>query len=1022
MTCPWLSAALLALATGVSAQPAPSGQVEIPIDVYNQLVEAARAPSRAPRPLPAAYALGNARVQVAVAGDAGDSAEVRVELALDILEDEWVLVPILPSGTPVESVRVGGQVVQLVPSPEGLAWITKQKGSWTMSLVYRVDAQRSSGGRTLALPLPRAAAIQLDATLPGQGLDVTVIPGAGTRVTAAGAQTRVTATLPSTSGAQLAWRVPGGQAHSLSRASYSGRLVGGAVVWTGELGVELFGGATTTLPLFPRSVTLSTLKVDGEDAPVLLEGDHFAVPLRGAGRHEVTLGFETPVLRKDGPPRVELRVPATPISRFELTLPGRKELSVTPAASVASRFREGATVSTLHVPMTQAVSVAWSEAVPEEVRAEVRSNATLYHAAWAEEGVLYLHALIRYEMTRGATNTLELQVPAGVQVNRILSPSGAVADWRVEPAPAGRPRTARVFLDRQVEGEFQLDVYYDRSLPTDGELVAIPLLDAPGAQRQRGMLALLASADLTLDPEDDAGATRVGENQLPAFVREMIDRTVAHTFKYSDAPPSMAARARAPDPIAARFDVQVDTLLSLGEVAVTGSASLEIHVKSGRVAGLEIELPEDASLLDLSAPSLRTHRSAVSDGLRVVQVEFTQEMEGQFRVELGYERILATGEDAAEVAMPLARVRGAEVQQGRLAVEALSAVEVQPATAERLTLLDLAELPQQLVLRTSNPILMAWKYLQTEPLPRLALTLTRHQTASVQEAAIDEASYRTLFTRDGLVVTTANFTVRNSRKQFLRVRLPAESEVWSVLVDGRADKPAISEAENNNGTAVLVKIIHSTKAFPVQLVYATRLSPLGSLGTAEARLARPDILVTRTRWDVYLPDEMSYAAPSTNLEPASEAERVTREELQAGLAGSADATARQVLDPLRISVPTSGIHYAFEKLYANQSDHDAWVAIPYATRSGSLLGRLASALGALLLWGGVGLMLRPVAQLHPRMGPALAAFGLVLVLAAASSAHVGLSPALFVTALAGATLLALRWRLDRSGNVEQTLT
>jgi len=1015
MTRLWLSSALVALASTAAAQPAPTGQVEIPIEVYNQLVEAARTPTRAPRPVPAAYALGNARVQVAIGEAPGASAQVRVELALDVLDDEWVLVPILPAGTPVESVSVGGQVVQLVPSPEGLAWITKQKGSWTMSLVYRVDTQASSAGRTLALPLPRAAAIQLDATLPGQGLDVTVIPGAGTRVVAAGSQTRVTATLPATSGAQIAWRVPAGQDHTLSRASYSGRLVGDAVVWTGELGVELFGSASTTLPLVPRGVTLSTLKVDGEDAPVLVEGDHFAVPLRGAGRHRITLGFETPVVRKDGPPRVELRVPATPISRFDLTLPGRKELSVTPAASVSSRFRDGSTVATVHVPMTQAVSLAWSEAVPEEVRAEVRSNATLYHSAWAEEGVLYLHALIRYEVTRGAAGTLELRVPAGVQVNRIDSPSGAVADWRVEPAAAGRPRTARVFLDRQVEGEFQLDVYYDRSLPAGGEAVAIPLLDAPDAQRQRGMLALLASADLTLDPEDDSAATRVGENQLPAFVREAIERTVAHTFKYSDAPPSLAARARAPDPIAARFDAQVDTLLSLGEVAVTGTASIEVHVKSGRVGGLEIELPEDASLLDLSAPSLRTHRSAVSGGLRVVQVEFTQEMEGQFRVELGYERILATGDDAAEVGMPLPRVRGAEVQQGRLAVEALSAVEVQPAAAERLSQLDLGELPQQLVLRTSNPILMAWKYLQTEPLPRLALTLTRHRTASVQEAAIDEAGYRTLFTRDGLVVTTASFTVRNSRKQFLRVRLPADSEVWSVLVDGRADKPAISEAEDEDGTAVLLKIIHSTNAFPVQLVYATRLSPLGSLGTAEARLARPDILVTRTRWDVYLPDELSYAVPSTNLEPASGAERVTGEALQAELQAAADGPARQVLDPLRISVPTSGIHYAFEKLYANQSDHDAWVAIPYATRSGSLLGRLASALGALLLWAGVGLMLRPAARLHPRIAPALAGGGLLLVIGSTSSAHLGLSPALVVTALVGGALLVLRWRLERNG-------
>ena len=58
--------------------------------------------------------------------------------------------------------------------------------------------------------------------------------------------------------------------------------------------------------------------------------------------------------------------------------------------------------------------------------------------------------------------------------------------------------------------------------------------------RQRGMVALLSSSDLTLDPTDEGDTTRVGENQLPSFVRDEIERTIAHTFKYADTPPTMA--------------------------------------------------------------------------------------------------------------------------------------------------------------------------------------------------------------------------------------------------------------------------------------------------------------------------------------------------------------------------------------------------------------------------------------------------------------------------------------------------
>jgi hypothetical protein len=375
----------------------------------------------------------------------------------------------------------------------------------------------------------------------------------------------------------------------------------------------------------------------------------------------------------------------------------------------------------------------------------------------------------------------------------VSSEAGAIADWRV--TRQGDAQLLEVFLDRQLQGELTFDVLYDRSLG-QGDSESLPLLVARNVGRQKGMVALLSSSDLTLDPivegaDGSVGeATRVGENQLPSFVRDDIELTIAHTFKYADTPPTMAVSASVPERVAGRFDAQVDSLISLGDVTLTGSTSIELHVKSGSLGQLELVLPAGTNLLNLSAPSLRTHRIS-DDDERVVELEFTQDMEGHFKIDLSYERIL--GGDEAEVGASTVRVRGADVEQGRIAVEASSAVEVLPSVAEELSPIDVGELPRQLVLQTTNPILLAFKYVRAEPEPRLALTVTRHRVVDVQEAAIDTAEYKTLFTRDGLSVTTARFVVRNARKQFLRIELPANSEVWSVFVAGRAEKPALAE-------------------------------------------------------------------------------------------------------------------------------------------------------------------------------------------------------------------------------------
>ncbi len=1001
--------------TGLAASEGPTGTVQIPRSVYDQLIEAARNLQRPPRPAPASYALGTARVTVtARESDGRASAHIQVTVVVDVLDDDWVLAALLPNGTAVESDTADGQPIQLLASPGGLSWGTKGTGSHKVELRYRVDATRSDGGFSLPLPLPEAASINLTATLPGRGLDVALIPAAGVRTSTVGNNTRIQATLPSTRGAQLTWRVATGERHVVSRAIYRGRLVGDAISFIAELEVELFTGDGVTLPLLPHTTTLSSVSVDGKNAPILVEGDHFATLLKGQGRHRVSIGFEVPITHGEGPPRVRVSIPAVPVSRFELTLPGKKEVSATPAANVTTKNTSGNTIATVFAPMTKSLTLSWTEAVPDEIRAEARANASLFHAAYAEEGVLAVRAMVLWEVTRGESGSIELTLPAGVQVNRIHAESGAVADWRMSPPDGDQPRRVTVFLDRKIRDSLLFEVDYDKSLGAagPGDRLELPLLRAPKAQRQRGMVALLGSRDLALKPVDEGGATRVGENQLPAFVRDGLTLPVLHTFKYVEAPPLLIVEATSPERRQGKLDAQVDTLVSLGEATLSGAASIGVEVKSGSVMELRLQLPGGVELLNLTGPSVRDFQvrpsttdmaqgePAKEEPAQEVRVQFTQEMEGHFRLEVAYERILTP--DSGELTVPLIAVAGAEVDQGRVAVEALSAVEVQATTAEQLTVLDIAELPQQLVLRTTNPILLAYKYVRSTPAPRLALSVTRHRLLTVQEAAIDRADYRTLFTRDGLAVTTATFLVRNSRKQFLRVRLPRGAEVWSAFVDGHPEKPAAAE----DGESVLLKIVHSTRGFQVQLIYATRESRIRGLGRVEGQLPRPDILVTESHWDVYLPAEMRYEEPHSNLDVVDLGTPIEGDEMKRQMA-AATGDAQRALEPLRLSVPTAGLHFAFTKLYANQGDEEAWFRVAYSSSAGATLGTLVSLLAVLLLWL-AGWLWWTAAEGRRRLALGFATVGLVLFGGAVTFYGVNPWPALLLSAGVGGAIVALR--------------
>ena len=700
----------------------------------------------------------------------------------------------------------------------------------------------------------------------------------------------------------------------------------------------------------PRYVTLTDVRVDGQSSSILVEDNSFATIVKGRGSHQVTAEFQVTIQKDSGPPKITLPVPEVPVSRLDLELPGRKEVTVHPTSNVTTKTTDDGTVATAYVPMTSSVTLAWSEAVPESVKAELRANAGIYHTVFAEEGVLYMQAIAQYEITRGETSVIELVIPENIQVNRITSPSGVISDWRVTKEK-DKQSVLKIFLDRKIDASHMFTINYDRSIlkKDAGKDFSVPLLKANNVHRQRGMVALLSSKELTLSPVKEEELTRVGENQLPAFVKQTVDKTIAHTFKYVESSPLLMVKAEKPERKQGKFDALVHTLISLGDVTMTGSATVEVNVKSGSIEDLLLNLPTGVNFLSLSAPSLRTHNVNQTDTGQEIEVQFTQEMEGQFRLELAYELIMSDA--ASSVKVPTLKVNGAEVEQGRIAVEALSAVEVQASETEGLSTVDPSELPQQLILKTTNPILLAYKYVHADPPYSLALKVTRHKQLEVQTAAIDSADYMTLYTRDGLAVTTASFIVRNSRKQFLKVQLPKDSKVWTVFVDGKPEKPALAEPKEGMGPQVLIKIINSAQGFPVTMIYQMPVSEIGSFGSIEGTLPKPDMIVTRTRWDLYLPDDLTYGEPDTNMDVIVEGRYVPRSTMRREI--SKVAPQQQQIGSLALNVPAAGKLYRFEKLYANQTGKDTTVSMMYVSGLGEFGSILLVVLGTIVFWLGL---------------------------------------------------------------------
>ncbi|WP_223787367.1 hypothetical protein [Marinicella meishanensis] len=923
------------------------GDVRVPLSDYIRLIEAAQQPEDL---APADYAIGQASATVVLSEqDDHTTAQIQLSTTIEVFADQWTLIPVLPYGAAINSVLIDGQSIQLVQKAEWMSWSTQQAGTYRLVLNYRIDAQRSAQGYVLPVPIPRATSTELTVQANGQQLDMAVIPSSAQSQQHQNNVHTLRADIPTTSALLITWREPSKQPLVVSRAQYSGELQDQAVTFQAQYQLELFTAEAIAWPIMPDAVILSDVLLDQQPATVFTEGGWLKVMLQGRGQHQLQVNFQTPVVQQQGPPAVHFPIPAVPISAFTLKLPGKKDITFSPPSQVLTKTDEAFTTGQAHIPLSDAVSISWIDAIPKDIRDELRANANIYHAISAEEGVLYGRGLIDYEITQGETSLLTFQLPIAAQVNRITATTAGISDW-LETADE-TTRIIQVYLDRKVSGAFQLQVEYEQLLgpqSTDTAAISVPIIRAEQMHRQRGIVALLAGQELTLEPVKEQGVSRVGENQLPAFFRNPLTQTIAHTFKYTSAEPLLTVKTMAPIRQQGKYDAQVDTLVSLGEVTMRGSAGIQIDVKSGSVLDLNLALPAGVNVLNVTGPSLRQHQVKAAQDGQLIAVEFTQEMSGQFQLEVNYEYILSDSQ--SELAVPTIQVTGAEVQHGRIAVEALTAIEIQAAGQTQLSTLEINELPQQLVLKTTNPILLAFKYVNADAAHQLTLQMTRHQELATQVAAIETADYQTLITDDGLAVTTARFDVRNSRMQFLRLSLPAQAEVWSVFVDGQAEKPANAQDQTAERQDILIKMLNSASGFPVEVVYAVPMAKMGLFGTLQAQLPIPDMVVTHSFWDVYLPQGPNYQAVDSNMQVVSERRRVNPVEQGLKTSTLDRQGSLQVGKPLRMSVPQQGILYRFEKLYANQSDTPAGFEIRYASSSGDHIGLLISLVSVVLIW------------------------------------------------------------------------
>jgi hypothetical protein len=400
-------------------------------------------------------------------------------------------------------------------------------------------------------------------------------------------------------------------------------------------------------------------------------------------------------------------------------------------------------------------------------------------------------------------------------------------------------------------------------------------------------------------------------------------------------------------PVPTKLYAQTATLVSVADGLLLCQESVHFNILHTPVRELKLTVPKGVSVLTVNGSGLQDWRV---DKSGLMTVTLSREIIGSYALQIAYEQTAAA---KGQVPVPVIRAGGVEREKGFVAVVALANVEIEAGKVVGATSIDASRLPGTLTAMTNQPILLGFRYVGEKI--SIPLGIRKHGEVSVLVTVADSVVFTGMQLSDGRRMTKATYSVRNNRRQFLRLAMPAGTEIWSVSVAGKAATPG----KDSDGK-VLIPLIRSKSgaseltAFPVTIVYVHtpgegKTAPAS--GTLRVDLPVCEVPVMHVMYNLYLPGEGKYtkgwgasgfggpvqvvkdfASMSTSAGAAIVARKPAQQAalMQKRFNQRVDAQARAAgATPIRVSLPVKGTPFKLQKILALPGDK-LWFNVAYS--------------------------------------------------------------------------------------------
>ena len=807
-----------------------------------------------------------------------------------ILTDKWVTLPLPISKSKLKEILVDGKVTGIAQKNNVPFISLRGKGLRKLQLEFTGPVEDRLGSFNLSARLLTGAAAHLQATLPPGAEPVSGGTPAGSTFLKTPEATEVRIDLGSTSEFTLGWtfpRIAGQQKARLESRSYSNYnltldgydvqrvdviKVAGAPVSAlnytliGDWNITSVSSAdlsewsvtendgTRSLNLFySKPVQQSVVAIKGWAS---LEGAEekqaAALSLIDALRQESFIGIVHDARRRwQAGILSNRRAPINALANYETELPG---------ADPDRLYQFFDSVEGQVVSASAATGVA--DASTSAVFFLARSYSTIT-------------ARTRYQVLRAGPLRQEINLPAGWEFRNVQGPT--VGEWEVVSTADG-PRLV-IPLDERASNGTEITWSARRQLDAPQEEIEVPLIrtgtSEPSLRSEAVQLTIAAAEEI--DVRVVAGSTGIEKIartsqadwiRLPPPSRKLFD--MRSTGKTPDYKLQLEVSARE-----GKTSARSVLFARAAENYIEVNSQVTLSVTGGLEDTFLFRLPAGVTQATLKTRNLKSLTTPDAEEPGLLQLTLTSGIVGQHSVALSY-RLPRDQKDTPVTVRPHQLLSSARQPAGTehfVGIVETGQVLTNPTPQglEKVRISDFPYLPEGVASQSLHHA-----YRATRADWSLTLDPETLRAAETAQANIDLADLVTVIGSDGTIRTKAVYTIANRKLQFLRIRLPENTQLWGATLNGN---PMIASQAQGSLQVPLKHVGVGDLNLEVGIVYSHLLkADLPSLSGSMA-LGAPlvlgqgaeggtlnEVTVRRTIWRVEVPDGYNAEMSDGNMQ------------------------------------------------------------------------------------------------------------------------------------------------------------